>query len=87
MVEWIQPLKLGTWLPEVFAGTPDIFLALALLSIFGVAGYFRMNMMSMFFMIGVFLLMFSSFISSPIIVLVAIIGGLAIGYSLSRIFG
>ena len=84
---WIQPLELGTWIPSVFAGTPDIFLAVALLVIFGMAGFFRMNIMAMFFMVAVFLLMFSAFISSPIIVLVAIIGGLAVGYSLSRIFG
>lgn len=85
-MEFIEPLALGTWFPSVLAGTPDIFLGLALLVIFTLAGYFRMNMLATFFMIAIFLLMFSSFISSPIIILIAIIGGLLIGYTLSRIF-
>jgi len=87
MVDWIQPLKMETWITSVFAGTPEIFLAVALLVIFGMAGYFRMNIMAMFFMIAVFLLMFSSFISSPIIILVAVVGGLLIGKSIANIFG
>ncbi len=84
---WIESLAMETWITQVFAGTPDIFLGIALLVIFGLAGYFRMNMMAMFFMIAVFLLMFSAFISSTITILVIIIGGLLIGYSVSRIFG
>ena len=84
---WIESLEMGTWITQVFAGTPDIFLAIALLVIFGMAGYFRMNMMAMFFMIAVFLLMFSAFISSTITILVAIIGGLLIGKSIANIFG
>ena len=84
---WIESLAMETWITQVFAGTPDIFLGIALLVIFGLAGYFRMNIMAMFFMIAVFLLMFSAFISSTITILVIIIGGLLIGYSVSRIFG
>ena len=84
---WIESLAMETWITQVFAGTPDIFLGIALLVIFGLAGYFRMNMMAMFFMIAVLLLMFSAFISSTITILVIIIGGLLIGYSVSRIFG
>jgi hypothetical protein len=83
---WIQPLSLETWITQVFAGTPDIFLAIAALAIFSLAGYFRMTVMAMFFMFAVFLLMFSGFISSPIIILVAVIGGLLIGFQLSRLF-
>lgn len=86
MVDWIEPLNLEKWFIQVFAGTPDIFLAIALLVISSMAGYFRMKGLALFFMIGVFLLMFSGFISSPFLVFLAIFGGLAIGYTLSRIF-
>lgn len=87
MVDFIEPLQLGTWIPQVLAGTPDIFLAIVLVAIFGLAGYFRMNMLATFFMMGVFLLMFSSFVSSPIVLLILIIGGLLLGYSLAKVFG
>jgi len=83
---FIEPLEMGTWLPSVFAGTPDVFLAIAILVIFGMAGYFKMDMLATFFMIVTFLLILSSFINSPIIMLIAVIGGLLIGYSISKIF-
>lgn len=86
-MSFIEPLELGTWFQSVFAGTPDIFIAIALMVIFGMAGFFRMSMLVTFFLIGAFLLMFSSFLSSPIIVLVLIISALLIGYSLSKSFG
>ena len=86
MVNWIEPLQMETWIKSVFAGTTDIFLAVAMLVIFGLAGYFKMNLLSTFFMLAVFLLMFSSFISSPIIILVAVVGGLLIGNTLAKIF-
>jgi hypothetical protein len=83
---WIEPLSLETWLMQVFAGNPDIFLAIALLAIFGLAGYFRMTIMAMFFLMATFLLMFTGFISSPVIILVAVIGGLLLGFQLSKMF-
>lgn len=83
---WIEPLELQTWFMNVFAGTPDIFLAIALFAISGLAAFFRMPILALFFMIGIFLLLFSSFITSPIIILIAIIGGLLIGFVLAKIF-
>jgi len=85
-MEIIKSLELQTWLQSVLAGSPDIFIALAMLVIFAMAGFFRMSMLVTFFLLGTFLLMFSSFVSSPIIILFAIIGGLLIGYTISRIF-
>ena len=86
MVDWIEPLQLETWIKSVLAGSSDIFLAIAMLFIFGFAAYFRMPIMAAFFLLAVFLLMFSSFISSPIIILIAVVGGLLIGYGLSKMF-
>jgi len=84
---WIEPLEMETWIMSVFSGTPEIFTALALLVISGMAGYFRMSMLTMFVMLGIFLMMFIGWVSSPIIILIIIIGGLMIGYTLSKIFG
>ena len=83
---WIQPLELQTWLISVFAGTPEIFAAIALLVITSLAAYFRMTLIGLVFIIGMFLLMFSGFIDSTLLILISVIGGLAIGYLISRIF-
>jgi len=83
---WTQPLQLQDWLMTIFSGTPEIFTAVALFFICGMAGYFRMNGIGMFFMIGVFLLMFSGFINSSLIVLVSIVGGLLIGFLVQKMF-
>ena len=85
-MDFIEPLAMETWIGSVLAGTPEILLGLAVLVIFGLAGFFKMNMLATFFLMVVFLLMFSSFISSPIILLVFIIGGLLLGLSLAKIF-
>ena len=83
---WIQPLELQTWLISVFAGTPEIFGGIALLVIATMAATFRMTTVGLFFMIGMFLLMFSGFINSVLLILIAVIGGLALGYMIHRIF-
>ena len=83
---WIQPLELQTWLISVFAGTPEIFAAIALLVITRLAAYFRMTLIGLVFIIGMFLLMFSGFIDSVLLILIAIIGGLALGFFMVRIF-
>jgi hypothetical protein len=83
---WIEPLNLQVWIMSVFAGSPDIFLAVALLVISGMAGFFRMKVVTLFFMIGIFLLMFSGFVSSPLIIFIAVIAGLLIGFVISTTF-
>jgi len=83
---FIEPLALETWMIQVFAGSPEIFAAIALLVITALASTFRMTIMGLFFMIAMFLLMFSGFIDSVLLILIAIIGGLAIGYLFYKIF-
>jgi len=83
---WIESLELQTWLISIFAGTPEIFAAIALLVITSMAATFRMTTIGLFFIIGMFLLMFSGFINSVLLILIAVIGGLALGYWFSRIF-
>lgn len=83
---FIQPLELKTWLMQVFAGNPDIFLVIALLVIISLAAMFRMNMAGMFLMVGIFLLMFSAFVSPILSILIFVIGSLLIGYWLYKVF-
>ncbi len=83
---WIESLSLETWMISIFAGTPEIFAGIALLVISSMAAMFRMSVIGLFFMIGMFLLMFSGFINSVLLILIAVIGGLALGYMLHRIF-
>ena len=83
---FIEPLALETWMISIFAGTPEIFTGIALLVISSMAAMFRMKVIGLFFMIGMFLLMFSGFINSVLLILIAVIGGLALGYMLHRIF-
>lgn len=84
--EFIQPLELETWIIQIFSGSANVFLAIALLVISGLAGYFRMNTLALFLVISMFLLMFSGFVSSAMLVFIAVMGGLLIGLVISKIF-
>jgi len=86
MVDWLEPLKLQTIFVNIFAGDPEYFLAIALIVIFSFAGYFRMTGSVLFFMVGLFILMFSGFIMGYWLALFSIFAGLIVGYTLSRIF-
>ncbi len=83
---WIQPLELETWLISIFAGNPEIFAGISLLVIAALAATFRMTTIGLFFMIAMFLLMFSGFINSILLIFITVIGGLALGYLIHRIF-
>ena len=85
-MEWTESLNLEKWMLQIFAGTPEIFAAIALLVITSLAATFRMNTIGLFFMVGMFLLMFSGFINSVLLILIAVIGGLVLGYLIHRIF-
>jgi len=84
-MDFIQPLELEKIVVQIFSGTPEIFTAIALMVIMGMAGYFRMLGMGMFFMIIMFLFMFSAVIPFSLITLVAILGGLMVGYIIANI--
>jgi len=84
-MEWIQPLQLETWLINVFSGNPDIFGSIMLIILATLAGYFRMSGISMFFMMGIFVILFSGYIGVTFTVLFAIIGGLLVGYWISKL--
>ena len=84
MVAWIEPLELETWLINVLAGSREIFMAVALFAILVMAGYFRMNGLTMGLMIFIFVLMFAGFLGNTFLIFVALIGGPLIGYGISK---
>ncbi len=86
MANWLEPLKLETIFVNVFAGDPQFFMVISLIAISALAGFFRMTALILFFMLGLFLLMFSEFAMDYLFVLFAIIAGLAIGFSISKIY-
>ena len=85
MVDWIEPLNLEKIIVSVFSGSQEIFLAVALFFIFGMAGYFKMNMLATFFMVVTFLVMFHSFVPSYLLIMIGMFGGLILGNWVSKI--
>lgn len=85
MSDFILPLELETWFVNVFAGSIDIFTAVVLLVIMGLAGYFRMSGVALIFMIGLFFAMFQGYINQEIYFILLAIGGLLIGFVISNI--
>ena len=87
MASWLEPLQLQTYFMNIFAGNPDYFIAISLIVISAMAGYFRMTTLTLFFMLGVFLFTFKDFIlGSPILLLFSTIAGLSIGFTLSKLW-
>lgn len=82
---WIEPLDLEEWLINVFAGSATYFAPIAVFVILGLSAYFRLTGFSMIFMILVFLLMFTGYIPTSLLLFIAIGGGLVVGYVISKI--
>lgn len=82
---WVEPLALQTWLINVFAGNPEIFAAIAIFAITSMAGFFRMTGIALFFMLGIFVLMFSGYIGTSFMILFGLIGGLIVGYTIQKV--
>lgn len=82
---WIQSLELETIFINIFSGSQDIFVAVAMFFIFGMAGYFRMNGIAMFFMFTVFLVMFHAYVASYMLLIIGMIGGLLAGLFISQL--
>ena len=85
MADFIAPFEFQTWMINVFSGNPDMFLGISLIAIVGMAAYFKMTTLTMFSMIGIFVLIFSPFIQSPFIAFFSIIAALIVGISVNKI--
>lgn len=81
---WHSPFDLYYWFVNVFAGNMTIFLAIAFIVIASMAAMFRMPAM----IVGLFFSMFIIMLSvstGNLVILVLVIIGLIIGWSLSRL--
>lgn len=86
MTAFLEPLKLQTFFMNIFAGNPDYFIAISIIIIAAMAGFFRMMNLTFFFMLGLFFLMFSEYAISPILTLFLILAGLVVGFTASRMW-
>lgn len=87
MANWLEPLQLQTFFMNIFAGNPEYFIAISIIVISSMAGYFRMTTLTLFFMLGIFILTFKDFVlGSPLLTLFSIISGLAIGFTISKLW-
>ena len=83
---WTESLEMETWIINVFSGSTDIFTAVALFFIFGMAAYFRMSFTIMMFMFILFLVMFNLWIPNIFLTIIIVIGALIVGRWVARIF-
>ena len=81
---YIPPLELETWFVNIFAGSTFIFIAIAILLIIGMAGFFRMTVFSLSFVLIMFIAMYSEYVPKEIYYLFAIFGSLLAGYWISK---
>lgn len=87
MANFLEPLQLQVFFMNIFAGNPDYFIAISLITISAMAGFFRMTTLTLFFMLGIFLFAFKDYLlGSPILLLFSIITGLSIGFTLSKLW-
>ena len=82
---FIEPLQLETWIFNVFSGNSLIFLSLSLLAIIGLAGYFKMSSMVLFYMIGMFFILFNGWLEPSIYFLILSVGGLFLAVVIGRV--
>lgn len=82
---YIEPLNLETWIVNIFSGNLNIFTSIAVISIMGLAAYFRMTGLGVGVMFVLFFMMFSGYVSQEIYFIILAVLGLVIGYWLSRI--
>ena len=84
-MSWIQPFEMQTFIVNIFSGNPEIFFGMALIAIVGMAAYFKMSNLTMFFMVGLFTLMFQDSITTGITTLFIVIFALIVGISVNKI--
>jgi hypothetical protein len=84
-MDFIEPLNLEVFVVNVFSGSFEIFTAISIIVIMGLAGYFRMTKLTMLFMFGLFLIMFSGFVDPSLYFFILAIASLVIGVTISKL--
>lgn len=82
---FIPPLELETWIINVFSGNLNIFLGVSLLFLIGLAAFFRMTGLILFFIITFFFVIFHQWIPTEMYFLLIAITSVLIGYWISQL--
>ena len=84
---WIQPLDLQTILVNTLSGSNQIFTALAIISISGIAAFFHMDNIITLIMFGLFFIIMSVYapIGSGFFIFGTIITGLLVFFIISKL--
>ena len=84
---WVQPLDLENILVNYLSGSNEIFIALAIISISGIAAFFHMDNIITLIMLGLFFTIMSVFapVGSGFLLLGSIVLGLLVYFTISRI--
>ena len=83
---WFPPFELETVILDIFAGTPLLFFIISFLVIVSMAAYFRMAMLAMFFMLGIFVLLFSSYIPISYTTFFIVIAAIVIAMVINKLW-
>ena len=83
---WIEPLDLRTIFVNVLAGSNDIFVGLALMTLAGMAAYFRMTNEVSFLLIGLFFVIMSPLIGNGYMLVFILIATLLTYFAISKLF-
>ena len=81
---FIEPLNLECWLVNVFAGTMDIFIFIALIFIAGMGARFRMLNSTLLIMFALFAIIMAQFMTG-IYFLAVLLVGLFVSWSIGKI--
>lgn len=81
---FIEPLSLQCWLVNVFAGSPEIFVFIAMIAISALAARFRMPNFVILIMLALFALLFSSLVGGLYLITIVLIG-LFVGAAIKRV--
>lgn len=82
---WIQPLELKTIFVNIFSGSIGIFTAVAIITIVGMAAFFRMTFLNLLIILGLFFMMFAGILDKNIVMVLLVVGSMLIGYWISKI--
>lgn len=81
---WHQPFDLYYWFVNVFAGSMTMFLAISFLIIAMMAAMFRMSVLVIGIVFTLFMILLAA-VTGEMYILVIMVAGLIIGWSVSRI--
>lgn len=84
---YIEPLNLGVWLVQVFAESQTIFTAVAIIVIFGMAAYFRMNGLTIGIMFLLFVIFLGGLVPGYFYFVGMVLIGLVIGFWIRKLIG